>query len=128
MIYLDSSAAVKLLWREEHSEALQQWLDSRSAPLVSSALLLTEVTRTARRLRPAALVILDQLLDSMLLFPVDLDVLIAAADLPQPGLRSLDAIHLATARALHAEAGLTALVTYDKRMVEAAVGLPALMP
>jgi predicted nucleic acid-binding protein len=46
-----------------------------------------------------------------------------AASYPNPALRSLDAIHLATAQVAASVAPLTALVTYDDRLTESAIGL-----
>ena len=66
-------------------------------------------------------------LAGLALIRLDDRVLDSAADLPAP-LRSLAAIHLATAQALGAD--LAALVTYDVRMAQAAaeLGLPLAAP
>ena len=59
---------------------------------------------------------------------MDDDVVEAAMIEPDRMLRSLDAIHLATARILSAE--LDALITYDDRLESAATdaGLPVICP
>ncbi|WP_190822716.1 type II toxin-antitoxin system VapC family toxin [Saccharopolyspora pogona] len=119
MIYLDSCAAIKLIIPESESDALISWLESHDEPLISSRLLRVELHRALTRLgadravRNAA----DEFLDGLLLRPVD-PVLAAAAALNGTHLRSLDSIHLATA--LDARIALTAFVTYDKRLAEAA--------
>jgi predicted nucleic acid-binding protein len=63
--------------------------------------------------------------------PIDDTVLATAAAYPDPMLRTLDAIHLASAQTLVLEGiPLTALVTYDKRLLAAAAdaGLPTATP
>lgn len=118
--YLDSSAIVKLVVREPESAALRRWL-RRKRPLVSSALARTEVLRA---LLPAGEEALNRgraVLRSLNLLRVNDRVLDAAGLLPPFALRSLDAIHLATARELGDELG--SLVTYDDRMAAAARAL-----
>lgn len=117
--YVDSSAIVKLVNREPESAVLRRALRSRY--LVSSALARVEVPRAVHHLGPAgparALVVLRQIE----LLRVSDRVLAAAAELEPVLLRSLDAIHLATARLLGDE--VRRLITYDDRMAEAAAGL-----
>ncbi|GAA0521791.1 ribonuclease VapC [Saccharopolyspora subtropica] len=119
MIYLDSCAAIKLIIPEPESEALIEWLESHDEPLISSRLLRVELHRALTRLAVASSVrnAADEFLDGLLLRPVD-PVLATAAAFDGTHLRSLDAIHLATA--LDARIALTAFVTYDKRLADAA--------
>jgi len=114
---LDSSAIVKLAVREPESTALRRYL-RRRRPLVSSALARTEVLRALMPAGDQAVARGRSVLQRLDLVRVNDRILDAAGELHPPELRSLDAIHLATAQQLgHA---LSALVTYDDRMVTAA--------
>lgn len=115
--YLDSSAIVKLAVREPESLALRRYL-RRRRPLVSSALARTEVLRALLPVGAEAAARGRNVLQRLDLVRVNDRILNAAGALLPPELRSLDAIHLATARELGDELG--ALVTYDDRMVAAA--------
>ena len=129
MIYLDTSAFVKLIRGERETPALQAFLSDRPAgPLVSSALLVVETRRAILREAPDQLTRADLLLTRIDQVEVTRSVLEAASRLPDPALRSLDAIHLATA--LQLEADLEALVTYDSRLAAAAARqkLPVVTP
>ncbi|MGH4012835.1 MAG: type II toxin-antitoxin system VapC family toxin [Pseudonocardiaceae bacterium] len=130
MIYLDSSAILKLVVPELESAALFEYLDAAEGPLASSELASVEVHRALRRmgtdpddehhaLADAVLTELDQL-------PLA-PVLRAAALLPGRWLRSLDALHLATAQQLPS---LRTLITYDHRLAQhaTAAGLRAEAP
>ena len=129
MIYLDTSAFVKLIRGERETPALQAFLSDRPAgPLVSSALLVVETRRGILREAPDQLTRADLLLTRIDQVEVTRSVLEAASRLPDPALRSLDAIHLATA--LQLEGDLEALVTYDSRLAAAAARqkLPVVTP
>lgn len=129
MIYLDSSALLKLLHEEAESAALADWLTARTGtPLVSSALAKIEVVRACRRINPATLREAAALLTGLDLIPLNGAVIDQAADVGETTLRSLDAIHLASALLIQAE--LTAFVAYDRRLAEAAstAGLELLVP
>ena len=115
--YLDSSAIVKLVVRERQSLALRRYLRRRQ-PLVSSALARTEVLRALLPAGDAALIRGRAVLQRIDLVRVNDRILNAAGGLHPPHLRSLDAIHLATAQELGDD--LSALVTYDERMATAA--------
>lgn len=115
--YLDSSAIVKLAVREPESLALRRYLRGRQ-PLVSSALARTEVLRALLPAGDKAVARGRSVLQRLDLVRVNERILNAAGVLPLPELRSLDAIHLATAHQLGEE--LRAVVTYDNRMVTAA--------
>lgn len=128
MIYLDSSATVKLARQESETDALRAWLAANPGPLVSSALTQTETARALLRTEPTALPVLRTVLALLHQKPVTDAVLDKAAHLPDPTLRSLDAIHLATAEELISV--LTWFVAYDKRLADAAytLGLPVVSP
>jgi uncharacterized protein len=125
--YLDSSAFVKLVSTEAESQALDAYL--RTWPRsVSSALLRVEGLRTARKGGAQALTSARAWLGTMSLLPIDNVVLEEAATIGAQLLRSLDAIHLATAQQLGSDLGV--IVTYDRRLAQAAaeLGLPVAAP
>jgi predicted nucleic acid-binding protein len=133
VIYLDSAAIVKLVRREQHSESLVAWLSERSdAPLVSSALVEVEVPRALRRCAPQALTAVPAALARLYRIEMDATVRATAAAFQEPSLRSLDAIHLATAQLLASrpDSAFEAFVTYDQRLLAAvaAAGLPVASP
>lgn len=115
--YVDSSAIVKLAVREPHSDALRNYLSRRRA-LISSALARTEVLRALLPGGEPALAAGRRVLDRVDLVRVNDRVLNLAGTLLPLELRSLDAIHLATAERLGADLG--DIVTYDERMAIAA--------
>jgi predicted nucleic acid-binding protein len=119
LIYLDTSAFLKTVLAEPQSVALGTYLATfRSPRFVSSALLAVEARRSVLRAEPASLPRLDlELLD---VIQVDMDgaVLENAGRLPDPALRTLDAIHVATALLIRDD--LDVLVSYDHRMLTAA--------
>ena len=123
-LYLDTSAALKLLRREAESAALRRALTERaSEQIVACALLETELRRAARRLEiPHRLV--NPVLDRVDLVIPDLTLWREAGLLPG-ALRSLDALHVATALRMDA-----VMVAYDQRLLAAAreVGLDTLSP
>jgi predicted nucleic acid-binding protein len=118
--YLDSSAVVKLAVREPESQALRRYL-TRRRPLVCSALARVEVARALISLGEQAIRRGDEVLSRIDLVRINDRVLRAAAVLMPAELRSLDAIHLATAQLFGNE--LHRIVTYDERMVSAAKAL-----
>jgi predicted nucleic acid-binding protein len=129
MLYLDSSAIVKLVAPEPETAGLVQTL--RSDPdAISSALAQVEVTRavmragaTRERASRAAAV-----LERIALVPIEAGILGRAAELPPPDLRTLDAIHLATALLLRPD--IAGLITYDGWLAgaAAAAGIAVLTP
>ena len=121
LLYLDSSALVKLVVAEPESTALMERL-RRWPGRVSSALTLTELPRALRRAGFGATARrrAREVLARMALIDVDRRILTAAAGLEPRDLRTLDAIHLATALAVRED--LDAIVTYDRRLRLAAEG------
>lgn len=120
MIYLDSSAIVKLVVRESESRALLSFVGNHR-DRISCSLARTEVPRAVRHFGPAALRRARLVLDRIHLIRLDDSLLDTAATLDARVLRSLDAIHLAAAQRVAAD--LEVLVTYDQRMAEAAAVL-----
>ena len=133
MIYLDSAAVIKLVRQEARTADLVSWLNKHDdVPLVSSALVEVEVPRAVRRSAPPALVGVPSALGRLFRLEIDSVIRATAAAFAEPTLRSLDAIHLATAQVLSNESGaaLVAFVTYDRRLLDCAktAGLPTASP
>jgi predicted nucleic acid-binding protein len=118
LIYIGTSAVLKLVHPEPESGPLRTWLADHSDDLVSSALVRTEARRALLRDDPEALPHLPAVLSVIAQIPVSEAVLDSAAMLPDPLLRTLDAIHLASAQAVTA---VTVVLAYDKRLVDAAL-------
>ena len=118
-VYLDTSALAKLVVHERESAALRQWL--RDWPDgVTTVLSRVEVARVLRRLK-ATEVAHDraaEVLRGIAMIRIDDQVLETASSLRNPMLRSIDAIHLATA--LSIGDAPEAFVTYDTRLAQAA--------
>ena len=129
MIYLDSSALLKLLVEEPESAALAAWLSAHAdSPMVSSELAKVEVLRACRRVSPGAVPAARRLLAQLDLIPLTSDLVDDAADIGEISLRSLDAIHLASALSIRSD--MSSFVAYDLRLGDAAVavGLELLSP
>jgi predicted nucleic acid-binding protein len=123
--YFDTSAVAKLLRVEQHSADVARWAHDPEVTPISSLLLETELRRTAARLgiaQEAATATLEH----FDLYGIPDWEWKAAGLVPIPGLRALDALHVAAAIRIEADA----IVSYDERMIEAAVamGLPAIQP
>jgi predicted nucleic acid-binding protein len=119
VIYVDTSAFVKLIWAEKETAALQDYLvENKAVPLVASALLVVETRRAVQREDPPSMVRADLLLSTVGQIGIGPAVIESAGRIPEPGLRSLDAIHLATALMLQDE--LQAMLTYDDRLAQVA--------
>jgi len=119
VLYLDSSAIVKLVVREPETAELVKAIHA-DPDVVSSHIAWTEVviaTRRAGRSTARA----ERILDGIALVPVDDAILRGAATLGPNDLRTLDAIHLATAVSLRPDVGT--IVTYDVRQARAASAL-----
>jgi len=129
LYYVDTSAAIKLLVEETHSTAFASFYDAHTnAEWVSSALLRIELIRAVARARPVLLPDARDLLLAFSYIAIDEEIVEAATNEPDRQLRTLDAIHLATARLLGPD--LDAVVTYDVRLAAAAAaaGLAATAP
>jgi predicted nucleic acid-binding protein len=112
-----------LVVAEAESPALVDWLNAgEHVPRFTSALAEVEVARAIRRAAPAESDRVPRILNRMYRLEIDARVRTVAAAFDDPYLRSLDAIHLATALRLSdaTDARLEAFVTYDKRLLEAA--------
>lgn len=115
MIYLDTSALAKLVVAEPESAALAAWLgERRNVTLVTSVIGLVEVRRAVRRVAPTAVAQAEYVCAAMDMVPLSERILESAGVIGPAELRTLDAIHLASAQALGA--ALTEVVTYDRRL------------
>lgn len=132
MIYLDTAAIVKLLRPELETAALVSWLgDRHTEPLMSSTLTEVEVPRALRRADPGRLFAVPTMLARINKIEIDATVRATAAAYVDPLLRSLDAIHLASAHSVVLDGvPLVAFVTYDRRLLDAVerIGLPTAAP
>ena len=125
MLYADASALVKLVYTESESEAVARML--AGTKVLSSMIAAVEVSLAARKglgepgAARAAAVIAD-----VTLLELRWDIVGVASTLTR--LRTLDAIHLATA--LSVARDLDGFVSYDGRLTEAAAsaGLQVLSP
>lgn len=118
-LYLDSSAIVKLVAAEAESLALFDFV-RRYGERLSSVLARVEVQRAVRRAKGSAAERrrADRVLARVALVRIDDPIIAMASQLRPIDLRSLDAIHLATA--LSASDGIAGFVTYDARLARAA--------
>jgi len=119
--YLDASAAVKLVKPESETSALVEFLGARPGGLISSDLLRTELMGTVQR---AGLPPADGLrvLGAVVLFRISPHICDMAGTLVgNLGVRSLDALHLATAVSWQTQ--LSGILTYDRKFAEAAESL-----
>lgn len=119
MIYLDSSALMKLVREEVETAALCAWLSrQQDQPVITSELGRLELLRAARRAGSQALTEAHAVNADVDLVPLDRGVQDLACDIGGPLLRTLDALHLASAVLMRDE--LTAFVAYDQRLLDAA--------
>ncbi len=125
-LYMDSSALVKLLVDEPESDALEAY--ARGTALITCVITLIEVERSVRRNNPDGEIFIGDLFDGVEIRGIDDTVVARAGSLEPSGLRTLDAIHLASALDLRAE--LDGFVTYDNRLADAAraLRLPVVAP
>jgi predicted nucleic acid-binding protein len=126
-VYLDASAIVKLVAPEPETQALLEVL-ARNESQATSVVGLVEVRRAAARRAGVQTERVDAVLTRLAAIALDRAVVGLAGEIGIPALRTLDAIHLASAAMLGDE--LEAIVTYDRRLAEAAtaIGLPTAAP
>jgi len=127
-VYLDTSALAKLVVAEAESPHLRRWLgERRSVPLVTNSIGVVELRRLAARINQQTLSTAVRLLARISVVDLTPDALTLAAEIPPPEVRTLDALHVASAALV---SDLDFVVTYDGRMVTAATafGLPVVTP
>jgi predicted nucleic acid-binding protein len=128
MIYVDTSAALKLVAPQPETAALELWLTERAGiPRVSSRLLRIEMLRAVTRNAPHRISRANVILSAVALLSID-DAAPTAEVIGDRMLRSLDAIHLSTAHEIRTD--LSAFLCYDKRLCDSAqaLGLPVETP
>lgn len=126
--YADTSAWLKLVYEEGETEALLDHLEAVrrvGGRFTSSHLLVTELQRAGRRLGVTTAGLNDALGEIDLVMPTEQTYRLAGR-LLGPSLRSLDALHLASAIEVQADA----FITYDSRQSDAATeaGLRVVTP
>jgi predicted nucleic acid-binding protein len=124
---------MKLVRIEQHSHELSGWLTGRrQTPVLSSVLIEVELIRATRRSGPDRLDRAAEVLRGIGVVALSSQLITRAAAYPDPDLRSLDAIHLATAEHVAAVTGqeLEAFVAYDERLLAVArrAGLTVVAP
>ena len=126
LTYADASALVKLVIEEPESRAMNRWFVESTQVTTSRVGLIETLRASARRNHDPAH--REQLVRDVAVIELSPTISIVAASLQPAILRTLDAIHVASALALGAE--LDAFVTYDDRMADAAraIGLPVVRP
>lgn len=117
-LYVDASAVVKLVIDELETPALRERV-AEARQLFTNRIAVVEVGRAVQRQSEIdASKQVSSVLNGFAMIELDVAIAESAATLEPRGLRSLDAIHLASALALGEE--LEAFVTYDARLGEAA--------
>lgn len=125
LAYLDASAIVKLVVDEVESPVLLHWYVEVERAVTSRVGVIE--TRRAIRRREHDEVRLAAVIDRLGVYEFDSDIDQRASSIMPLILRTLDAIHVATALSIP---GLGSFVTYDDRLADAArnVGLPVVRP
>lgn len=118
MIYIDTSALLRLVFPDDTTPAVGRLVDDPDVDLVSSTLIRVEARRSTLRRAPRRMPRVDLVLDRVEVVGIDDAVIESAGRLPDTGLRSLDALHLATALLIRED--VDALLTYDERLADAA--------
>jgi predicted nucleic acid-binding protein len=127
-LYLDTSAMAKLVVNESETIALRKWLAARAdTAMVTNTVGVVELQRLSARVSQEASAAAVLLLGRIGHLYLTVAAVALAAQLPPPELRTLDALHVASAAGL---TGLDALVSYDQRTLAAArgYGLPVASP
>jgi uncharacterized protein len=117
VIYADTSALAKLVVREAETGALRRWLSEQGDFLVTNQIGVVELQRLAARVGPDASRGAAQLLARIDQLALTATAVSRAAALPPPEMRTLDALHVASAAELDE---LSVLLTYDQRLADAA--------
>ena len=121
-LYVDSSALLKRVLVEQESSAVRSLLRQSNAAgdlLTASSLAWLEVWRALRRSGIANVSsVVPRALAGIAEFPLSDSVLVRARQAGSEGLRTLDAVHLASAIAV----GADSVLTYDDRLAESVAG------
>lgn len=119
VVYIDTSAYVKIPLVEDECEALLRQL-SECEGFVSSSLMAVEALRACARYGTRYERAAREWMQGLALLPIEEAILDIASEVEPPGLRSLDSLHLATALSIRDE--IDVFVTYDERLGDAAEG------
>lgn len=127
MLYVDTSALARVLLNEPGAPVIAAELSS-AAGLVASRLARTELRRVALRTGEAGDA--ERILASVSLIPVTSEILQAAETIAPASVGTLDAIHLVTALEAYEAGALSRMITYDRRLADAAAknGLTVVSP
>lgn len=127
-MYCDTSALAKLVLAEEESRSLKSAIDSSGCQLASSVISEVELFRACRRNSIDLVETATQVLAQVVLLPLTTSMILKASEVEPAGLRSLDAIHLATALEIFKD--VESFVTYDKCLAAAGrdAGLRVMSP
>ncbi|MEO7260861.1 MAG: type II toxin-antitoxin system VapC family toxin [Jatrophihabitantaceae bacterium] len=127
MIYADTSALAKLVIAGAETPALRDWISRQDARLVTNSIGVVELRRLAARVSQQAVDTATLLLGRIDRVGLTPAALALAGQLPPVEVRTLDALHIASAAEL---VELRAVLTYDRRMADAAssYGLPVESP
>jgi predicted nucleic acid-binding protein len=124
--YLDSSAILKIIFKEDESSALVKCI---TEPAITSSISRVEVLRTVQRIDPSGVQLAQSELAKInIVEPIPSILTIAENFSHEVTLRSLDAIHVATL--IFLSSATRGLITYDKLMAKNAeqLGLTVLAP
>ena len=126
--YLDTSALVKILHEEPESPAFRSWIRNNTQHCYTSDLTRVELMRAAGRLGAEKRTKARMILQALTLIRISSQICDVAGTLEPVVLRSLDAIHLATALLLSDD--LKAIVTYGRQLANSAqaLGIPLIAP
>jgi predicted nucleic acid-binding protein len=113
--YIDSSAIIKLIIKEEESQALLRVINQK---MFTSVLAKVEVGRTLARSGTSITKVRDQVMHHLDFLPISEEVINLIDEIPLPRqVRSLDSIHIGSAH-LVSEL-IDGVITYDKDMQQA---------
>lgn len=121
MYYLDTSAAIKLLFNEPESQAMRRWVGEAEGRVASSDLLHAELMRATARIDMDKLEDAQAIIRDLYMMRLSSGVYRRAGNLAPTEMRTLDALHLAAAMELGGD--LEGIVTYDVRMAKGAESL-----
>lgn len=120
-VYMDTSALVKLLVAEPESDALDEHLETSGGQMTTSVITEVELVRAVNRVDESKHREVSILLGRQVLLPITESIRVRAGYLLPKGIRSLDAIHIATA--VEIQPNLASVVSYDVKLIDAARSL-----
>ncbi len=130
IVYLDTSALVKIYIREEHRDLVERALNDASQVATSVVAYPEARSAFARKKREGtlrsedydgAVHALDLAWEDFYKMRVSYEIAQTAGNIAERfALRGLDAVHLTTAMRIHSRAGDTRFLAFDQRLVDAA--------